>query len=53
MDLASGTIFSQLYPLRIIAPVLDRRVVALPAIAALQGYYLSGVRRLSCHDLIQ
>ena len=53
MDLAPGTILPQLYPLRVIAPVLHRGVVTLPAIAALQGYDLPGVHRLSCHNLVQ
>ena len=45
--------FPQLQTLGIIAAILDRGVVTLPAIAALQGNDSSNIRSFSSHNLIQ
>ena len=48
---APGAILSQLHAVRIVAAVLCRGVIALPAVAALQGDDLPDVSGFSGHDL--
>ena len=50
---ASRTVFSQFHALRVIAAVLIGGVIALSAVAALQGYDLADIGRFSSHNLIQ
>ena len=53
MAAATGTVFLQLQPLRVVAPVFHRSIVTLPAIAALQSDDLPNVPSSSRHVLIQ
>ena len=50
---ATRAVLLKLQTLGVITPVFYRRVVALPAVAALESDYLSNVSSFSSHNLIQ
>ena len=51
MVAAPGAVFTQFHPVRVVPAILRRGVVALPAVAALQGDNLPDVGSFSGHDL--
>jgi hypothetical protein len=51
MVTATAAVLAQFHSGGVIAPVLDRRVVAFPAVGALQSDDLPGVGRFTCHQI--
>ena len=49
---ATGAILLQLYTLRVVPPVLSRRIVPFPAVSALESDDLSNVGSFSSHNLL-
>ena len=50
---AARAVLLKLQTLGVVTPVFNRRIVALPAVAALESDYLSNVSSFSSHNLIQ